>query len=265
MTLVQAGDIRLATESRGSGDSVLLVSGGVLDMDQWDAQMEALSDGYRVIRFDQRGVGESDKPAGGYTLAQFTQDTLALIETLDLAPCVLVGSSLGALVALEVAALQPQSVRALVLAAAPAGMGGTPIPTETQAQMLAGASLPLELAVAALLGVVFASDYPQTHPELVVRAVEKRRVHSPPPLAALSPIQSAAQYDARARAATVHTPTLVIHGEEDRLSPIANARSLAAHLGSARLVPLPGAGHAVVVEAAEAVTAAVQEFLSSLD
>ena len=265
MTLIQAGDIRLAIETRGSGDPILLVSGGVLDMDQWDAQMEALSDIYRVIRFDQRGVGASDKADDGYTLAQFTQDTLALMETLDLAPCVLFGSSLGALVALEVAARQPQRVRTLVLSATPGGREDTPIPGETQAQMLAGASLPLELAIAALLSVLFSGDYPQTHPGMVTRAVEKRRLHVPQTLAALGPIQSPAQYDAQARAETVHTPTLLIHGEEDLLSPLANARSLAAHLESAQLVTLADAGHAVVVEAAEAVTAAVQKFPSSLN
>ena len=228
-------NLSLDMHERGSGSPLVLVSGGVLDMDQWDAQMAALSDGHRVIRFDQRGVGESDKPPNGYTLAQFTQDALALMETLDLAPCILFGSSLGALVALEVAAERPDAVRALVLAATPGGLEGTPIPRETQAQMLAGASLPLELAVAALLGVLFASDYPQAHPELV------------------------------ARAADVQAPALLTHGEEDRLSLLPNARSLAAHFRSAQLVTVPEAGHAVVVEAAEAVTAAVQQFLSSLE
>ena len=100
--LVRAGEVELSVEQRGDGEAVVLVAGGFMDMEQWEAQMDALGGPYRVIRFDHRGVGESEKPTEGYGIEQLAADTAALITALDAGPCVLWGNSLGGLVALSV-------------------------------------------------------------------------------------------------------------------------------------------------------------------
>ena len=68
MKTVQGDGVQLAYEERGKGPAVVLIAGGFLDMEQWDAQIAALSASYRVIRFDHRGVGESDKPVASYSI-----------------------------------------------------------------------------------------------------------------------------------------------------------------------------------------------------
>lgn len=264
MPRVSIGEISLACEEQGQGNAVLLIAGGFMDMDQWDAQVAALSQDRRVIRYAQRGVGESDKPTTGYSIADFTRDAAALIDALDAAPVVAFGASLGGLVALELALTQPAKVCALILAATSAGVRGVPMPAATQQEMFRGAALPLEQAAAALQGVVFHTDYPQRHPEILTRAIAKRRDHPAPIIATLGPIQSAMAYDAFERLPQIRVPTLVLHGEEDRIVPVGNAALLAERIPGARRVTIPNAGHGLTGESAEAVSAAVRDFLAAI-
>ncbi len=262
--LVQAGAVELSVEQRGDGDAVVLVAGGFMDMDQWEAQMDALGGPYRVIRFDHRGVGESEKPTEGYSIEQLAADTAALITALDAGPCVLWGNSLGGLVALEVALRFPETVRALVLSASSAGAKGEPTPQATQNAMFAGAALPVEQVAEALMHVLFATSYPSEHPEAVQRAVRKRQQHPGPMIASMGPLQSAMKYEPLGRLGEVTAPALILHGEEDRLIPVANARLLGEALPNAEVVIVERAGHALVVEASATVNAAVEGFISGL-
>ncbi len=248
--LVRAGEVELSVEQRGDGEAVVLVAGGFMDMDQWEAQMEALGGPYRVIRFDHRGVGESEKPTEGYSIEQLAADTAALIGALDAGPCVLWGNSLGGLVALEVALRFPEAVRALVLSASSAGAKGAPTPQATQNAMFAGAALPVEQVAEALMHVLFATSYPSEHPG--------------PMIASMGPLQSAMKYEPLGRLGDLAAPALILHGEEDRLIPVENARMLGEAITNAEVVIVERAGHAVVVEAADAVNAAVEGFISGL-
>lgn len=263
-TLVQAGEIRLAVAEQGAGAALLLVAGGFMDMDQWEAQVAAFGGDYRVIRFDPRGVGQSDKPAGGYTVDQLTADTAALIEALGVGPCVVFGTSLGGVVALELALTRPELVRGLIVAATPAGAKGEPTPPETQMAMFRGAALPMEQAAAALQDLLFASGYHDDHPELLEAAIAKRRDYPAPPLALMGPLQSVLAYDPLDRLGELSCPTLILHGEDDLIVPVGNATILGEHIAGARVVTVPHAGHALVIEAAEAVNEAVGEFLAAL-
>ena len=265
MKSVRVDGVRLAYEERGVGPAIVLVAGGFLEMEQWDAQMASLSTAQRVIRFDQRGVGESDKPLAGYSIEQFGVDTAGLIDALDAAPCALVGSSLGGLVAIEVALRQPEKVRALILAASSAGARGVPTPRETQERMFGGTAQPLEGATAVLQQVLFAGDSPQQHPEWLERSVAKRRANPAPLIARVGPLQSALQYDPLEQLPSLRMPSLILHGAEDRLTPVENASLLAGRIPGAEVMVLAGAGHAVMIEAADEVNGALQRFLAQVD
>ena len=80
MTRLQiAPDLSLDIAEQGDGPLVILIAGGMMDMDQWALVADALSDAYRVVRYDQRGIGESDQPTEGYTVDQFAEDAVNLI------------------------------------------------------------------------------------------------------------------------------------------------------------------------------------------
>lgn len=119
MPYVSVNGIRLAYERAGSGDPVLMVMGQAAGGNVWRMhQVPALSNaGYEVITFENRGVPPSDVPPGDYLLGDLVADTTGLIEALDIGPCRLVATSMGGLIAAELAVRRPDLVRCCVLMA----------------------------------------------------------------------------------------------------------------------------------------------------
>jgi pimeloyl-ACP methyl ester carboxylesterase len=111
---IQVGDVRLAGEDTGpgTGDPIVLLHGLASTHRWWDLVVPLLP-GYRVTRFDHRGHGASDAPAGGYDIGCLAADTVGVLDALRIDRAVLAGHSLGAAVALRVAAEQPARVTAL--------------------------------------------------------------------------------------------------------------------------------------------------------
>lgn len=119
MPFVPTNGIQLAYQRTGRGERVLMVMGQAAGGNVWAMyQVPALKKaGYEVITFDNRGIPPSAVPPGDYSLADLVADTAGLIEALDAGPCRLVGTSLGALVAAELAISRPDLVNCCVLMA----------------------------------------------------------------------------------------------------------------------------------------------------
>jgi pimeloyl-ACP methyl ester carboxylesterase len=119
MPYVSTNGIRLSYERSGRGERVLLIMGQAAGGNVWSMyQVPALkSAGYEAITFDNRGVPPSDVPPGDYSLADLVADTAGLIEALDAGPCRLVGTSLGAWIAAELAVSRPDLVSCCALMA----------------------------------------------------------------------------------------------------------------------------------------------------
>ncbi len=263
MTRLQiAPELALDVHEQGEGPLVILIAGGFMDMDQWAPVAEALSNSYRVVRYDQRGIGESDQPTEGYTVDQFAEDAVNLIRTLEAGPAVLVGNSLGGTVAMGAAFAAPELVRGVVTCATSAGPTGPPTPPETMQYMMRGAQLPVPQAAAAMMDILFATDFIDEHPDMLDDAVEKRSKGAPM-IATLGPLQSALIFDPIERLKTLNIPMLVLHGEEDVLVLPDHAQLLADAAGSQSQL-IPDAGHALVVEQSNAVVEALETFLKNL-
>src|SRR3954468_18857912 len=118
MATAHVNGITINYSLEGDGpETVVLVNGLADDLTTWDFQMEALlGAGYRVLRFDNRGIGSSDAPAGPYTTELFAQDTKALVDELDLADFHLLGVSMGGMIAQEYAIANSSDLRSLTLA-----------------------------------------------------------------------------------------------------------------------------------------------------
>lgn len=119
MPYVSANGIRLAYQRAGSGEPVVLIMGQAAGGNVWTMfQVPALNKaGYEAITFDNRGIPPSDAPPGDYSLADLVADTAGLIEALDAGPCRLVGTSMGAFIATELAVSRPDLVTCCVLMA----------------------------------------------------------------------------------------------------------------------------------------------------
>ena len=263
MTRIQiAPDLALDTAEQGHGPLILMIAGGLVDMDQWALVADALPDSFRTVRYDQRGIGESDQPTEGYTVDQFAEDASNLIRTLDAGPAILVGNSLGGTVAMAVAFAAPELVNGLVICSASSGPSGPPTPPETMQYMMRGASLPVPQAAAAMMDILFATDFIDEHPDMLDDAVEKRSKGAPM-IATLGPLQSALIFDPIERLKSVNVPILILHGEEDVLVLPEHAQLLADAAGG-ELQLVADAGHALVVEQSQTVAEAIASFLNHL-
>lgn len=124
----QVNDIEMYYEIHGSGNPLVLLHGGYVDSDMWRLVTASLSQHYQVIEIDSRGHGRTTDGLGAITYEGMTQDTLALMDHLNIDNAHIVGWSDGAVIAAQIAAFQPQRVNKLVLIGAAFG-GDTYVPT----------------------------------------------------------------------------------------------------------------------------------------
>jgi pimeloyl-ACP methyl ester carboxylesterase len=115
MTKLRGRDIDLYYEIIGQGDPIVFIHGLGSSTRDWEYQIEYFSKRYQIVIFDIRGHGKSDKPAGPYSIHLFARDTAELIKALDIVPSHVVGISLGGMIALQLAANEPELVRSLVV------------------------------------------------------------------------------------------------------------------------------------------------------
>ena len=128
--------------------------------------------------------------------------------------------------------------------------------------MMRGASLPVPQAAAAMMDILFATDFIDEHPDMLDNAVDKRSKGAPM-IATLGPLQSALIFDPIERLKSVNVPMLILHGEEDILV-LPDHAQLLAEAASVGLQLIPNAGHALVVEQSQIVAEAIASFLNSL-
>lgn len=115
MPKIQSNNINLHYEVSGEGQPLLFIHGLGSSTHDWDLQVKEFSKSYQVITFDLRGHGQSDKPAGPYSLPMFATDTAGLLKSLDVKSAHVVGLSLGGGIAFQLAIDFPSLVKTMVI------------------------------------------------------------------------------------------------------------------------------------------------------
>lgn len=260
-TLVEVADgVSLEVPTEGSGDPVLLLPGFGTDVSAFSAQSPVLAERFLVRGVNARGIGNSDAPdAERYDIATLAADAAALLE----APTHLVATSLGTAVAIELALAAPEKIRSLSLLA--------PL-VEVSPRLEAVSRAWCDLAALGDVEVLARSLLPWFFGTATL-GDEKRRERIARGLpATLSRARPEALRRTRAGMnawsgtrvsdlARIAAPTLVIAAEEDLLTP--DGASIAESIPGARLVSIPGAGHAVGLEASDDVNAALLAHLAA--
>jgi pimeloyl-ACP methyl ester carboxylesterase len=260
---VSVGDLRIAYRESGEGDPVLFINGTGESGVTWDAQMRALS-GYRCVAIDNRDTGDSSYAEQPYAPADLLRDAAGVIEALGLAPCHVVGFSLGGAVAQELAIARPDLVRSLVLLSTWAASDGWFVAQMRNWQSIRRAHWDDDVAFLLALEPWLLSPATFADDELrggihVMWAEEKRQLSE----GWIRQTEADIAHDARDRLAQVRAPALVIVGEEDICTPVRYAEELRAALPDARLVRIPDAGHCAVFEKPAEVARAIREFLEA--
>jgi pimeloyl-ACP methyl ester carboxylesterase len=232
--------VRIAWESHGDGPPLLLVQGLGYGRWGWRPMVEPLASRYRVIVFDNRGIGDSDKPPGPYTAAEMAGDALAVLDAAGVARAHVLGASLGGAVGQELALRHAERLDKLVLVATMSGMTNMhPIPAQTLQLMAEAATL--EPAVALRRFVENALE-PEPEPELVDEIVELRTANPPDPAGWAAQAGIWGSFDVWDELPSIDVPTLVVQGEGDVVVDPRNAMLLAERIPGARLTLVPG-GH----------------------
>ncbi|OMH32269.1 alpha/beta fold hydrolase [Tersicoccus sp. Bi-70] len=257
-------------DTGGSGRPVVLIHGWPLSGESWEHQVGAFADaGYRVITYDRRGFGRSDKPLTGYTYDTLAEDLNTLLEALDVRDATIVGFSMGGgEVVRHLARHGAERVRSVVLASAvtPYMMQGSdnpdgPLTKKQAAEMTASLTADQEKFYDQ-----FTTEFFSVDGQLKVSEEERQKALAlalqSDKKAALACMTAFGTTDFRDDLTAVTVPTLVIHGDGDATVPFegSGARTHAAITGS-ELYVVAGAPHGVNVSHADEWNRVVLDFL----
>jgi 3-oxoadipate enol-lactonase len=245
---------------RRSAPTVLMIQGLGMDKHGWDMQRFVLATRYRVIAFDNRGAGRSDKPLGDYSIEQMADDAIAVLDHANVARAHVVGASMGGAIGQVVALRHPQRVQSLTLACT--ACRNQPWRRELLEGWMTTAT---ERGMAAMTGEAA---------RWVIGPRSLRRLLPAVgwlgPLALKRPVHTfAAQVQAILNAsdgladelAMIDVPTLVIVGNQDILTPRGDSEELAERIPGAELVVISGAAHGLMVEHASTFNKILFDFL----
>lgn len=254
--LTRPDGCRLHFELHGPPDAppLVLVEGMGGDIPGWRRNVPHLAAGHRLIAFDSRGNGRSDKPDDRMTMTTFVDDTVALLDELSIERAHVYGQSFGGMVAQELAITHPERVRSLVLACTHAGPKHAIKP-----------GLESHVPKTRPYLALYSDEFASAHPEHIQEDLRVGAENPQPAYAGLRQWEAIQRWSSVDRLPAISAPTLVLHGTEDRLVPVANGRMLAAAIPSARLALLEGAGHNYHSERAEEADAIVLGFLREVD
>ncbi len=258
MNFFVADGVRLAYRIDGPDDAptmVMLNSLGTA-MRMWDPQVALLSHNLCLVRYDCRGHGASDVPAGPYTIEQLGLDLLALFDRLGIERAHICGLSLGGMVALWFAAKYPDRVVRAVFANTAARIGTQESwNARIDAVRTGGMRAVRDMVLARFLS----EGFRRKHPEVVRNFGEMLEATNP--YGYMEACAALREADLRAGLTIIHVPSLIIAGGRDESTPLSQARELHAAIAGSELVVLREAAHLSNVEQPEEFSRAVLAFL----
>ena len=272
MTTATINDLSVNYEVNGSGDPLLLVMGLGGNLEGWRYQMPPLSQHFQVITFNNRGVGaEAPSDMDGYTMTQLAADAVGLLDHLDIERAHVWGISMGGMIAQHIVINHPKRVHGLVLGCTLPHYEVNPEPGDPRAAepwvlelMLSGVMKAPADSMRDSVRFNFSDAFAAGHPAIIEDYIAEGLRERMPLHGFMGQWNAIINHTTLERLHQIAAPTLIQHGDADRLVPIANGRLLAEHIKHAQLQIIPGAGHVYFMEQPELVNNSVREFLQSV-
>lgn len=254
------GDVHLEWEETGTGSPVLLIHGLGYGRWGWGPLVERLATRFRVVTFDNRGIGGSSKPEGPYTASEMASDALAVLDAAGLERAHVVGTSLGGMIAQELTLAHPERVNRLVLlSTTPGAPDGYPMPSETVRLLDEAQDMdPTE----ALRRFVVNALGERPDPDLTETILELRRANPPDPVGWAGQAAAGTTYAGEGRARRIGVPTLVVTGTDDRVVDPRNSDLLGEMIPRAEVHRVEGGGHLVFWDHPDQTCDLLVDFLS---
>jgi 3-oxoadipate enol-lactonase len=236
---------------------VLMLSNSIAtDHRMWDGQVEDLARSFRVLRYDTRGHGGSDAPAGAYSADRLGRDVVELLDGLGVGPVHFCGLSLGGMIGQWLAIRAPERLRRLVLSNTAAHLEPAAYFDDLVARTLA--SHDLEATADMFMGNWFPAEMVDTQPQTI--AAFRAMVLGTSKIGLAGCFAAVRDLDLRRSLPVITTPTLVIGGEDDTVTLASHSQEIAEAIPGAELLMLPGV-HMLNVERPETFVPAVTGFL----
>lgn len=264
-----SGDVKIYYEVKGSGPPLLLIEGLGYASWMWIMQVDDLSKDHKLIIFDNRGVGKSDKPNYPYTMDMFADDAKVVLREANIAAAHILGVSMGGMIAQKFALKYPEMVKSLILVSTHhGGPEIEPIPKETL-QAMFGEPPPNIRTEKELymykMSYAFSREWFESNNETVERLIELRLQEPQPWEAYMNQAYATVSFNASSELPRIRAPTLIVHGDADRVVPVANAFKLHSKLKNSSLVIFRGAGHLLIVERASEFNNVVRSFIKMVE
>jgi 3-oxoadipate enol-lactonase len=264
MSIAKVGDINLYYEIHGKGEPLVLIMGYGFRGGHWFAIQDKLATKHRVIVFDNRGTGQSDKPAIPYTAKMMAADVLGLMDVLGIGSTSIFGVSMGGMIAQEFALNHPERLSNLILGCTSCGGSkAVPVTAETVAFLFdpERSKLSEEDKARGTIPWLWNKEFVENNPAAIERFIATSSQYPTPPQTLVSQGNVIMTLDTYDRLAEIKAPTLVIAGSRDRLIPCENSELLASRIPGAELEIIDNAGHGFITDSTGKAAKAVLDFL----
>lgn len=229
----------------------------------WGPFADRLAERSRLVLLDNRGIGDSDVPDGPYTASAMAEDVVAVLDGAGIDRAHVVGSSLGGMIAQELAISHPDRVERLVLlSTTPGGEDAHPMPEVTRRLIAEMPGMAPEEALRRAVANALSPATVAARPELVDEIVALRLAAPQDPAGWRAQAHAGVTYDGGGRLGRIVAPTLVLHGTDDVVVDPANARVLVERIPAARELLVDGLGHLPFWEDPVRLAGVVGDFLS---
>lgn len=267
-TVTRAG-VEIAYEERGrpaaDAETVVFLEGLGYGRWMWHRQADALADDYHLVLPDNRGTGESDAPEGPYTITQMAADTEAVLADAGVETAHVVGASMGGMIAQRYALDYDRAVSLALLCTSPGGEDAVPTPDATLARMF---DVPDDAdereAIRYKMQPALSDGFAEANPDLIERIVDWRLDSDAPPAARQAQAAAVEAFDAGDDLDELTLPTLIAHGTDDRVLPVANGELLADALSHAETEWVEDGSHLFFLEEADRVNDTLEAFLDGV-
>ncbi|MCW5772150.1 MAG: alpha/beta fold hydrolase [Rhodospirillaceae bacterium] len=255
---------RIAFSHAGSGEPLLFLHGIGGNRDNWDEQLAAFAPHFHAIAWDARGYGDSDDDEGPASIDLYADDVARVLDHFGYAAAHIAGLSIGGRIAQRFYFRHPQRVLSLALIDTRADTGGTRTPEQREeffrmrAKPLLDGKTPADIAPEIARSLMGPQSAPATFDRLVASMRRLRRDSY------LKAIRANLDEDYPGDPSRIAAPTIVIVGGDDRLTPPASSRSLAAMIPGARYHEIAGAGHLSNIDRPHEFNATLLDFLLGL-
>lgn len=266
MPKTTSNGIELYYEIHGRGQPLVLISGLGYSSWQWHKMIPFLAEHFQVIVFDNRGVGQSDKPQGPYSAQLLAADTTGLLDGLNIEKAIIASHSMGGFVAQAIALDYPGRVEKLILCSTNfGGPNHIPVTSEAMEVLTDVTSDPLTRFKNGLV-VSTAPGWAEKNPEMIEEWVKWRVANPIDPLhyqaqlaIGLALISEEAAFENKLK--NISVQTLILFGEHDKVVPMANADLLAKQISGSQTRILPDAGHFFPLEVPEEASCMIIDFV----